>query len=717
MKPELRDNLKRLFNPRHIAFVGGKDAGIAIIEARRAGFAGRLWPVNPNRKTLEGLGCFSSVDKLPEAPDAVFLAIPVSAAIEVVCKLRDMGAGGVVCYTAGFGEAGRRGRVAENALIEAAGSLALIGPNCYGAINYLDRVALWPFSHGGKTLGYGCAIITQSGMLASDITMSQRSVPLTHIISTGNQAVLAIEDFVDFLSEDERVRAIGLHIEGLKDVVAFSRAAIKATRMGKAIVALKTGSSKIGKALTASHTGSVSGEDDLYDALFERVGIVRVFSPAQLLETLKFLSICGLLKGKNIAGFTCSGSGAVMLADRAEKIGLAFPSHGDAVKKELIPLLPSIATVTNPLDYTTLIWGQPEFTKPVFAKAIGNKCDVALLVQDYPASGLDESKDCYLADADAFCKVAKSAGIPAAICSTLPENLDSETRRDFLSRQVAPMQGINEALSAIAAASKLGGIHEKIRDTPPADLISIATVGRHKAIDESAAKEILDAADFPTPKRRVVSADDLEKATYELGFPLALKMVHPNLIHKTEAGALKLGLSNNEQVLQAARSLSKNVKVAQPDGHSNRFLVEQMLRRPLAELIISIRTDAQFGLAMTVGSGGILVELLEDVAIILLPASRDDVLKALKQLKISKLFRGFRGGPAVDFDMLATNLLRLAKFAEKNKEQIAEIEINPLFVYEDQIYAVDALIHITNEIHGSTHNVVPIASNIGLFTA
>ena len=335
MTPQKRRHFERLLNPRHIAFIGGADAIIAIGEARRRGFEGNYWPVNPRRDQMGGLACFDSVDDLPEAPDAVFLAIPAVAAVDTLEKLEKMGAGGVVCYTAGFKESGPDGDALEQRLKDIVGDMALIGPNCYGVINYLDNVALWPFAHGGKSPGYGAAIITQSGMFSSDITMSQRSLPLTHLISAGNQAVLELADFVDVLCENPAVRAIGVHIEGLGDVAKFEQAALKCLRNDTPIVALKTGSSQIGSQLTVSHTGSLSGTKELYNALFERCGVISVTNPSQMLETLKYLCVVRRPKGHRVVGFTCSGGGATMLADHAETIGLQFPSFTQDVTARL----------------------------------------------------------------------------------------------------------------------------------------------------------------------------------------------------------------------------------------------------------------------------------------------------------------------------------------------------------------------------------------------
>ena len=227
--------------------------------------------------------------------------------------------------------------------------MALIGPNCYGLINYIDNAALWSFEHGGWSPGYGAAIITQSGMFSSDITMSQRSLPMAYMVSAGNQAVLGQEDFLDVFADDPAVRAIGVHIEGLQDIPRFERAALKALSNGVPVVALKTGSSEIGSALTVSHTGSLSGAAELYEALFARTGVISVTSPSQFLETLKFLCVIGAPKGRRVAGFTCSGGGATMLADYAEKIALTCSKTFFFCR----PALPSTATHVHMTAETT----------------------------------------------------------------------------------------------------------------------------------------------------------------------------------------------------------------------------------------------------------------------------------------------------------------------------------------------------------------------------
>ncbi len=690
-----RGNLLRLLKPRHVAVIGGGDAVTVAGECRRIGYDGPFWPVNPKRTEIGGFPCYPTVDDLPEAPDAVFIAVPREAAIESLAKLSAMGAGGAVCYTAGFGEIGDEGRKVEGRLVEAAGDMALIGPNCYGMINYIDRVALWPFAHGGDCPGYGAAIITQSGMLSSDLTMSQRSVPLSYMISAGNQTLLHLEDFIDVLCEREEVPAIGLHIEGLKDAGRFEAAALKALRHGKPIVALKTGSSCIGASLTVSHTGSLSGEDSLYDALFDRLGIVRVESPAELLETLKFFCVAGIPKGKRVGGLTCSGGGATMLADMAEKRGLEMPQPSDSTRAALREMLPFTATVSNPLDYTTPIWGFREKTEPVFRTFLESGYDSAILIQDYPAPGLDESRSTYFADAEGFVAAATDAGLPAAICSTLPENMDVKTRQALIAAGCAPMQGLAECLTAVRAAAWYGERRLQIDPASPLLLTAPDTGTKPPVVlDEKTAKDRLSTAGIRVPDGIVTTEAEADSDTQRLVFPVALKMLSPLLPHKTEAGAVRLNIASPEDLPSAIAGMTAAVNAHDPQASRDRFLVETMADKPIAELLVTVRRDPTFGLALTVGVGGVLVEILKDATTILLPAGRDDIIRALMRLRIAPLFAGHRGKPAVDMDRLAETIEAICGIMIDDTGGISEIEINPLFVLPDGAVAVDALMQV-----------------------
>ena len=638
---------------------------------------------------MAGFPCFSDINELPQAPDAVFLAVPAQAAVEVVRQLNGIGAGGIVCYTAGFGGDGKEGGESDKALVDAAGDLAVIGPNCYGLINYIEKVALWPFAHGGYCPGYGAAIITQSGMLSSDITMNQRSVPLSYMISAGNQSVLQLEDFIDILCERDEVSAIGLHIEGLKDISAFSQIAFKALELNKPIVALKTGTSKIGSQLTISHTGSLSGTNELYQALFERLGIIQVTNPAQMLETLKFLSVSGVPKGNNLMGFTCSGGGATMLADYAEKININFPQPSVETTRSLTKRLPVIADVTNPLDYTTPIWGQPEKVEPVFEAAFQDKYDAAIIVQDYPLEEVNESKHYYINDLDSFINVTFKEKIPSAVCSLLPENIDQLTREFSIEKGVTPLQGLEEGLEAVNNSIWYGKQRKLCLEQNNTRLIFNNKSTSTYQCDEWKSKSDLKSAGFLIPQSRLVTSSQAPQAAAQIGFPVVIKMNSNKVAHKTELGAVKLSIKSKDEAEHAVKQIQADVSSVDPDLFTDSFIVEKMLDRPIAELMLNIRHDDQFGLALTLSSGGTLVELVADATTLLLPATNEEILTALEKLKVAKLLNGFRGQSLVNKQKLIQLIKELTEYVESNESQISELEINPLFIYIDEAYIVD----------------------------
>ncbi len=701
MTPERRKNLKRLFAPRHAAFVGGNSAELAARQCVKGGFKGEIWGVNPKRNEMAGLPCFARVEDLPEGPDAVFLAVPSTVAIEAVDILRQVGAGGIVCYSAGFGELGEDGLEHEKAMMEAAGDMAFVGPNCSGMLNFVESAALWPFDHGGapggKPVERGAAFITQSGMLGNTVTMNQRGLPFAYIISSGNQGMLGVEDFLDELIEDPRVSAIGLYIEGLRDIGKFAKAAIRALKAGKPIVAQKAGTSEIGAQLTITHTGSLSGTDELYQALFDRLGVIRVDSAVTMMETLKLVTIAGIPKGGRLAGLTCSGGDSTMLADGAEPLGLSYPSASEEVKKTLEEILPPIATVANPLDYTTPLWGNEGELIKAFNTMFDDGFDAAIMVQDYPALVGGDSYAPYLADVRAFESATKNHGIPGVVCSILPENLDEEARDSMIDAGIAPLQGINDALKSLAGAARFGSLRERIGgSTDSLRLLELAgDLSEGQVLDEWQGKQRLKEAGLQIPEGRLVEADDAMKAAEEIGFPVVVKLISADLPHKTEAGAVQVGLANHDDVAAAVRTIQDNVRAYSPDIVAEHFLVEAMVPKPVCEMLVGIRRDLSFGLVMVLGGGGIMAELMRDTGVILLPACREAIADKLAEFKVSQLLDGFRGGAIANREAVIDAILNVAYFAETNADSLLELDINPLMVTTDGVWVVDALLNVS----------------------
>lgn len=672
--------LRRLLSPASIAVIGGKEAERVVRQCELLGFKGEIWPVHPSRPDLAGHSCFRRLEDLPGAPDAAFIAIPREPTIEAVRILSEMDAGGAVCYASGFAEVAD-GDALQAELVEAAGAMPIIGPNCYGFINALDRLALWPDNQGLEPIDRGAAIITQSGNMGINFTMGRRGLPLACVFALGNQAAIGVTDCMEALLDDDRIKVIGLHIEGLDDIARFSCAAIRARDLGIPIVALKAGKSEKGAQATVSHTSTLSGADALYDALFERYGIARVHSVPAFLETLKFLNLFGPLPGNRIACLSCSGGEASLMADRAEGTGLVFPDLEPDHAQRVRASLNDYVDIANPLDYHTFIWGDREATYETFAAMLSGGFDLTLLVIDFPTN---EGADCtdWNMTMEVFGEAAGTHNARAAVVATLPECLSEQAAKRLMAWGVAPLIDVDDALTAISAAAAIGTAPARSEPLKPA-----AEPPRiSRTLNEHKSKALLADAGITIPDGRLVAPSDAAAAAAEIGFPVVLKAVGADLAHKTEIGAVELNLKNEADVAEATGRLAK---------HADELLVEKMVDG-LGELIVGVARDRQFGPHLVIGAGGVLVELIKDTKILMLPTTKSEVEAAIRGLKSAPLLEGFRGRPKGDIAAAVKAVMAVAEFAQTHWDEIEELDINPLIVRPkgQGAVAADALIRL-----------------------
>jgi acetyl-CoA synthetase len=691
-------NLRRLLAPRHIAVFGGRPAAEVIRQCRRAGFAGPIWPVHPRRRTVEGARCFPDADALPEAPDASFVAVPREATVDVVAALARRGAAGAVCYASGFAEAGGDGPALQRRLVEAAGQTAIIGPNCYGVLNYLDGAALWPDQHGGRAVERGVAIVTQSGNVGVNLTMQRRSLPLAYLVAAGNLAGASVPEIVDALLADPRVQAIGLHLEGLSDVPGFAAVALRALARRVPLVVLKSGGSELGARTVQSHTSALAGPDGGYDALFARLGVARVRDPVALLETLKFVSVHGGLPGARLASASCSGGEASLVADLAAERGLELPPLPPRVRDRLRAVLGDRVAVANPLDYHTYIWGDLAAQTECFTALLSAGFDAHLLMLDLPRDDRCSAAE-WETTLAAFAAARRRTGAPAAVVSLLPEGMPEPVGARLLAQGIAPMQGLAECLDAVRASAAVGAAQARAAGgrvvaplpVPPA----AAAEAPVRVLDEWAAKRALAGYGLPVPAGTLADAGQAAARAESLGFPVVLKAVSGSLAHKTEAGAVALHLSSGQQVRDAAARMAGA-------GLGDRFLVERMATGAVAELIVGVRAESGLGLALTLGAGGVLVELLGDTVTLLLPASREEVRAALASLRMWPLLTGYRGRPGGDLAAVLDAVEAVGRYASGHAGVLLDLDVNPLLVFAPPrgVLAVDALVRLRGDGRG-----------------
>lgn len=678
--------LHRLLAPRTLALIGGAWADAVLQAGRVIGYSGEVWRVHPTRASSANERYFRSVDELPGAPDAAFIAAPAGEVPAIAGALARRGAGGFVCFAAGFSETGTAdGERLTRELLASAGELPFLGPNCYGFVNFFDGAALWPDQLIGSRRERGVALVCQSGTLALNLLFSDRSLPIGCVLTVGNQTRLAAEDLIELLAGDPRVTAIGLYLEGLSDGTRFAAAAARARTAGKPIALVKAGRTEAASRTVHTHTGALAGADAAFDAFCAQEGIARCESLATLCETLKVFHSGGPLPGRRVLAMGASGGDMAMTADAARNLGLEFPPIPDTAAARLAQILTERVHISNPFDFHTHVWFDPPRQRQMFAVAQRAGFDVVAFMIDCPPAG--EADDAaYQSAIDAFATALPDAPARRAIIASLPESLSRATREKCLAQGIVPLQGQREALEALDLAGAVGetwarGADGVIPRIPRGALKAARTLAEHEG------KRALAAFGVPVPRSKLVAWADAGAAAEALGFPVVLKAAGAALEHKSELGAVELSLRTTEEVAAAARRLSRL---------SATLLVEEMVSDGVAEVLVGISVDPTLGQLLTLGAGGVLTELLRDSVSLLPPFSAAAIAAAIARLRVGRLLRGYRGRPPGDIAALVQTALACTRYAAENLDRLIELDLNPVIVRPAGrgAVAVDALIRL-----------------------
>ena len=671
----MRD-LTRLLKPKSIAVIGGGAWCASIISAaKQIGFDGPLHPVHPTGKQIAGQKSLRSLEEVPGPIDAAFIGVNRHATLDVVAQLRRLKAGGAICFASGFSEAAAEDAAAQDlqaALIEAAGEMPILGPNCYGFVNAFDGCAIWPDQHGCSRVQRGVAILTQSSNIAINLTMQNRGLPIGYMLTCGNQAQTAQTDIALQLLDDERVTAIGLHIEGFGNLRGWEALAQKARSKGVTLIALKSGVSQQAQAAAVSHTASLTGSDTGADAFLQRLGIRRARSLPVFLESLKLAHQFGPLSSNRIASISCSGGEAALAADTAQGTGLIFPPLNPRQAKDLSAALGPMVAMANPLDYHTYIWRDQAAMTQAWAAMADDEIAMTLLVSDYPRADLCDASD-WECVTQAAIEATRRTGRPFAVVASLAELLPEQTAKTLMDHGVGAIHGLDHGLEALDVMSR--------PMAPPAEPVLLPGIDRDaELVDEQSAKLALAAHGLTIPPSvTVTDRSTAGQAAADIGFPVALKTL--GLAHKTGANGLALGLTTRAEVEIAAPRLA--------DGP---LLVERMVAGTLAEVLVGVTRDPAHGFVLTLGAGGTMTDVLRDRASLLIPATRAEVTARLKDLNIAPLLEGFRGNPPVDLDALLAAIDAVQAYVLANAERVEEVEINPLICTQANAIAADALI-------------------------
>ncbi|BEP51863.1 MULTISPECIES: acetate--CoA ligase family protein [Variovorax] len=690
--------LDALFKPRSIAIFGASDdvtkiGGRPLQFLQKYGYAGGIYPINRKGGLVQSLQAYASVAELPEVPELAVIAVPPAGVLDAVQDCAQRGVKAAVILSAGFSEMGEEGsrlqaRIGE---VARASGMRIVGPNCLGAIGVPDKsiatfsVALESSFPAAGSVG----IVSQSGNLGSFTLRlaGERGLGVSRMLTTGNECDVDIADAIASLAADPGTSVILCCMETCRDGAKLMLAMAMAREAGKPLVVLKVGVSEAGSAAAASHTGALAGSDAVFDAVLRQGGALRVPSIELLLEVGHALSVAGPARvpgGHRVAVLTASGGFGVLLADAASAQGLALPKLAAQTQARIVAAVP-FAAPSNPVDMTAQVSSRPEVLAQMLdAVARDDSCD-ALILQSANAFHVPRLRDVFL---EALAQVRKDH--PARLillCARAPE--DVRARLNAMGFPV--VEGIDAACATVAALLRFGA-RDAARIAAPA--IARAPLGAAAFATEASAKAVLAEAGLPVPREAVArSVDEALAAAREMGFPLVLKIVSPDIAHKTEVGGVFVGVRSEAQLREEYGQLLARVASKAPGARIAGVLVAQMVQGGV-ELILGARKDPVFGPMVMAGLGGIFAEIFKDVALQPAPVDEAQATAMLRSLKAFPLLDGARGRPKADVQAAARAIAALSRFAVRHADSVCEIDINPLVVLEQGrgAHALDALL-------------------------
>lgn len=701
-QPEVGAGLDALFAPNAIAVIGASDdvtkiGGRPLQFLLKYGFAGGIYPVNRKGGTVQGLAAYASVADLPEAPALAVIAVPPQAVPEAVRDCAARGVRAAVVLSAGFSELGEAGAVLQQEIgaIARAGGMRVVGPNCLGSVGVAHK-AIATFSvalESGLPAAGPVGIVSQSGNLGS-YTMrmaSERGAGISRLLTTGNECDVDIADAIASLAVDPATRVILCCMETCRSGPRLVQALALARAAAKPVVVLKVGVSDAGSAAAASHTGALAGSDAVFDVVLRNAGAIRVGSIEQLIEVGHALAVVGadrLPRGNRVAVLTASGGFGVLLADAASAQGLALPALAQATQQQVLAAVP-LASPANPVDMTAQVSSRPEVLAQVLGAVVQDAgCD-ALILQSANAFHMPRLRDVFLA---ALQQVRTAhPGRLMLLCCRAPR----EVAQQLNAMGYPTVEGIDAACATLAALVKAGALQAGV--APPAAAAPTAPVQPLPAeafANEATAKAVLADAGLPVLREATATTwPEALAAAQAIGFPLVLKIVSPDIAHKTEVGGVVVGVRDVAQLRHDYDAMLARVAQRAPQARITGVLVAQMAQGG-TELILGTTTDAVFGPMVMVGLGGIYAEVFKDVALQTAPVTEAQATAMLRSLKAFALLDGARGRPRADVASAARAVAALSRFAVAHAGTVAQIDVNPLVVLDEGegAFALDALL-------------------------
>ena len=707
-------NLEPLFRPKSIAIIGATEdpkrvAGLPLKYAIDHGYKGKLFPVNPNRDTVLGLKCYPSVLDIPEEVDAAVIVVPAGVVPDMIEQCAKKGVKAVVIGVSGFAEFDEEGRKRQDRIVEIArrSGMRICGPNTNGLLNVHEGISLgYSFAQEVAIPG-GLGYVTQSGALLSATVprFARRNVGMSYFVGAGNQADLEVFDFVRYLIDDPKTKAIAVYVEGFNDPRKFPEVAELALEKGKPIAMLKVGRSELAVKAAKSHTGSLVGSDAVVDAICKQKGIARVDDFDELIAVSSVFLKCNLPKGNRVGVISSSGGAIGMIADRTMDVDLRFVDVSDKTKKEASKVLPWYGEFKNPFD---IAGAGSRATQDIdLARAAVNfvlndeNIDILLAV----ITPMDRrGTQNYL---QAIVEASKTSEKPVILFSPMA-SLREEEDEIFARGDIPMLTDSAECAKALDALIKFSRALERRRESKEASGPSVSInvkdiekglqkLGR-KILSENESKKLLSQYGILSTEEALAgTSEEAVKIAAKIGYPVVLKVDSPDIPHKTEAGVIKIGISNKSELIDAYNGIMGNAKKYAPEAKIRGVLVQEMVSNA-REVIVGLSYDPQFGPVIMFGLGGIFVEVFKDVSLRTAPLTRADAEDMIKEVKGYETLKEFRGKPEADVEGIVDVLIKVSRLATDLGDVLSEIDINPLMVLDKGkgVKAADALVVLRN---------------------
>lgn len=700
------DRLGSLFRPRRVALVGASDkSAFSFLTFRNLvefGFGDQIYLVNRRGAETHGRATVTSCAQIGEPVDVAFLMLPQEATLDALSDAAAAGIRSAVILTSGYGETGAAGRQAEAELAAHAACLDMVvlGPNHLGFANFVDGIPVTPIPGLPREPG-PVALLSQSGASSSAMldfaTMS--GVGLSSMVTLGNEAMITAGHVLDYLVDDEHTRAVAIFMEAVRQPDVFRAAARRAARAGKAVVALKAGSSALSARTAAAHTGALVGDDRAVDAVFHDLGVIRVDSIEDMLLTAGAAAYLGRLERPGLGVVSISGGACGIFADRAADLSATLAELAPATHDRLAGIMPDYGTVQNPLDVTGAAILDPTiFTHAIEAMSADPAVGVVAVINALPwqADGGAWSGQVF---ANAIGEGIRRASRPVVYVNQVLQPITTTTKEAMAEARVPyAIPGLRQAVVALRNVAWWSGAAPSAPDPPgPApDLPVPEPAVRHGAWSEAAARELLAEAGIPVvPAVLVTSPAEAVRAAAEFDGPVALKLASPDAVHKTDLGGVRLDVRGDGAVAAAFEAIQEAATRA--SGVRFEGVLVSPMRPAGTELLIGVARDPTWGLLLAVAVGGVLVEVLDDVALTSLPIPPSRARDLLLSLRGASLLRGARGAEPVDLDAVAQVVARVGDLALALGDDVESLEVNPLRVDGATVEALDATVTWTRK--------------------